>query len=631
MRSTFTLRAIVIILAILAQSLSAQPKGKQAKSTPAGDWPMYGHDLAGTRYSPLTQISTGNVSKLAQAWTYKLASDAPAAANVKGKGGGAGPPSEATPIVVNGVMYVTGTNRVVALDPETGQEIWRYAVTGAAPSRRGVSYWPGDQNNAARIFVTSGRRLIALNASSGKIDPGFGKEGEVDMAVPYNSIPTIFRNALIVGANPGQAQAGDSRAYDVRTGQKLWDFHSVPLPGEAGHDTWAGDSWKGRSGVNAWVFYQTVDQDRGIVYMSFAAPAAYYYGGDRKGTNLFGNSIVAADATTGKYLWHFQTIHHDIWDHDPPAPPGLIEITRNGRRIPALAQVTKSGYMYILDRVSGKPVFGVEERAVAKSDVPGEESWPTQPIPMKPPPLARVSFKTEDLVTAEDTTPEHAKACRELMEKNGGLYNAGPFTPFMFHAEGAPVKSSVVFPGGLGGANWGGTAYDPRSGYVFVNTQDNGALGFVERTKEGAASPYDKATLDGPGPGRGNFDVRVPGASVNWPCQKPPWGHLTAVNANTGDIAWQVRLGITEDLPEGKRNTGRGGVSGAAVTAGGLVFIGATNDNRFRAFDAKTGKELWSVKLDRIANANPMVYQGKSGKQYVAVAATDTLLAFALP
>ena len=276
-------------------------------------------------------------------------------------------------------------------------------------------------------------------------------------------------------------------------------------PGEPGHDTWEGDSWKDRSGANAWPFYFTVDEQRGLVYLPLASPIPGFYGGDRKGANLYGNSVVAVDVQTGKLKWHFQTIHHDIWDHDPPAPPGLFDIVRNGRTIPALALTTKSGYMYILNRETGEPIFGVEERPVPKSDVPGELAFPTQPFPVKPPPIARNSFAMSDLVTAADTTEEHAKACQELVAKNGGVSNAGPFTTWPYRAEGAPVKSAVVFPGGLGGANWGGVAWDPNSKYVFVVSQDDGALGWVRKTR----NAYDKTTLDGAGPGRGNFDVRI--------------------------------------------------------------------------------------------------------------------------
>ncbi len=351
------------------------------------------------------------------------------------------------------------------------------------------------------------------------------------------------------------------------------------------------------------------------------------YGGDRRGANLYGNAVVAIDITTGKYRWHFQTIHHDIWDHDPPAPPGLFDVVRNGRTIPALALTTKSGYMYILNRETGQPIFGVEERAVAKSDAPGEATFPTQPFPVKPPPLARNAYKPEDLVTAADTTPEHAQACAALVAQMGGVTNAGPFTPWRFKADGATPPPTLNFPGGLGGANWGGTAFDPKSGYIFVVSQDVGALGVIEKARDGSrsGSPYDKTA---PGGGRGTFDVRVGGVSL--PCQRPPWGRLSAVNAATGEFAWQIPLGITEQLPAGKQNTGRPALAGVIVTGSGVLFVASTDDNRFRALDAKSGKELWITTLDRRGNADPMTYQGASGKQYVAIVATDTLVAYAL-
>ena len=361
-----------------------------------------------------------------------------------------------------------------------------------------------------------------------------------------------------------------------------------------------------------------------MLYLPLASPIGGYYGGDRKGANLFGNSVVAVDIQTGAYKWHFQTIHHDLWDHDPPAPPGLFDVVRDGRTIPALAVTTKSGYMYILNRETGSPIFGVEEVPVPKSDVPGESAYPTQPIPVKPPPLARVSYKDSDLATAADTTPEHAKACQELIDRIGRVRNAGAFTPFGFHAEGAPLSTTLVFPGGLGGANWGGTAFDPNLRYIYVASQDVGALGSIEKTRQGSPFQYDKTT-----PGRNAFDVRI--GDENWPCQKPPWGRLTAINASTGDFAWQIPLGITEQLPEGKQNTGRPVLAGPIVTAGGLIFIASSDDNRFRALDAKTGKQLWVTKLARRGNADPITYRGRNGKQYVAVVATDTLMVYALP
>lgn len=627
MRSTWmmNLSGGAMIALLLAQSVGTQ----QLTAAPAGsDWPMYRGDHAGTGYSTLTQINAKNVASLAQVWTYGLQTDAPAAAPPTGRGGApGGVNSQATPIVVNRIMYLPAANRVVALDPDTGKAIWEHPVAGGPPSRRGVAYWPGEGGTPPRILFTSGRRLFALTASTGAPAAGFGRDGEVDMVVPYNSVPFIYKNVVVVGANtpPGTIGGiGNARAFDARTGAKLWEFSSVPQPGTVGHDTWEGDSWKGRLGANAWPFYFTFDERRGLLYLPLASPIPGAYGGDRKGANLFGNSVVAVDVQTGAYKWHFQTIHHDLWDHDPPAPPGLFDVRRNGRTIPALGLTTKSGYLYILNRETGEPVFGIQERPVAKSDVPGELVFPTQPFPVKPPPLARVDYKPADLVTAADTTPEHARACAELVEKIGGIVNAGPFTPWVYRAEGAPPRSTVGFPGGLGGANWGGIAFDPNSGYVFVVTQDVGVLGWVEKAKDGSPVPYEKAN-----PGRSTFDVRM--GDLNWPCQKPPWGRLTAVNASTGDIAWQVPLGVTPQLPEGKQRTGRPALAGAIVTAGGVLFVASTDDNRFRAFDVKTGKELWGTPLERRGNADPITYQGRNGKQYVAVVAIDTLAVYALP
>jgi quinoprotein glucose dehydrogenase len=299
--------------------------------------------------------------------------------------------------------------------------------------------------------------------------------------------------------------------------------------------------------------------------------------------------------------------------------------------------------MFILDRVTGKPIFGVEERPVPKGDVPTEWYSPTQPFPVKPRPLSRVSFnKDTDMVRPEDTSPEHVAACQALMDKSGGFFNAGPFTPFNFHAEGAPAKSTIQFPGGTGGVNWGGTATDPTTGFVYMNAHDTSLVGWVERKKEGVTysfdaqgsnQAYDRASVNGVGPfftfSASFMDAN--GRMVNLPCTRPPWAKLLAVNANTGEIAWETTLGINEALSEGKRNSGNAGSAGPTVTAGGLVFIGATNDRRFRAFDARTGKEVWTAMLEKNANANPMTYAAKDGKQYVAIIASDTIVAYSLP
>lgn len=617
------MRSILLGIALLTVLLVQSAGTQQAPSPSAdADWQSYRRDQAGTGYSPLSQITAANVANLRQAWTYRLQGDAPAPV-----GGRGGVNSQATPIVVGGVMYLPTANRIVALDAETGKEQWSAPVTGGAPSRRGVAYWPGDGVNPPRIIFTASRRLMALNATTGAVEPGFGTGGAVDLVVPYMSVPLVYGNVVVVGANtvPGPVGApGNARAFDARTGAKLWEFNSVPQPGETGHDTWEGDSWRSRAGANAWSFYFALDEQRGLVYIPLASPIPGSYGGDRKGDNLFGNSVVALDVRTGKYRWHFQTIHHDLWDADPPAPPSLFNVVRNGQNVPALALTTKSGYLYILNRETGSPLYGVEERAVPRSDVPGEFASATQPIPVKPPALARVVYRPEDLVTAADTTPEHATACAELVKAIGGVSNAGPFTPWRYRAAGAPAMSTLVFPGGVGGANWGGTAFDPNTRFILVTTQDVGALGWVEPSRAGSPLPYDKATG-----GRGTFDVRM--GDTNWPCQKPPWGRLTAVDAATGDIAWQVPLGITEQLPPGKQNTGRPALAGPIITAGGVVFIASTDDNRFRALDVRTGRELWVTKLERRGNADPITYQGRNGKQHVAVVATDALVVYALP
>jgi quinoprotein glucose dehydrogenase len=645
----------------LATALFAQYGAR----SPDADWPMYSRDYAGSRYSPLTQINRDNVAQLSPAWSYRVAPPAPArgvpppastdaAGSARGRGSAVdafgNPPGnpEATPIVVNGVMYLpAGGTKVVALDAESGKELWQHELPkDTFTTARAVGFWPGDRVNPPRILFTAGPKLIALNATTGDLSSGFGRDGSVEIGVPWNGAPTVYKNVVVLGATVGELPVGppgDTRAFDARTGAKLWEFHTVPRPGEKGHETWLDDGWKGRSGVNNWGWYQTVDEARDILYMAIGGPAANYWGGDRPGGNLFANSIVAVDVTTGKYKWHFQTVHHDLWDSDMPSPPVLVDIKQNGKTIPALASVGKTGWMFIVDRTSGKPIFGVEERTVPKGDVPGEWYSPTQPFPLKPPALSRVDFKKEEMVTASDTTPEHAQACQDLWDKSGGFYNAGPFTPFMFHDDGTPPKSTIQFPGGTGGVNWGGITADPKSGYLFVNAHDTSLVGWIEKKKpglnygrgtEGSPQPYDRGSVNGPGP---YFTFSAPlkdesGRTIaNLPCQRPPWARLVAVNANTGDIVWQTPLGITEALPDGKQNTGGSGSAGPTVTAGGVVFVGATNDRRFRAFDAKTGKELWVTKLGAAVNANPMTYQGKNGKQYVAVVATDSIVAFALP
>ena len=612
-------RFLICVLAVAALVLPVlQAQVQNASRNPAAEWPMYNRDHAGTRFSPLTQINTRNVGRLTQAWSFKMGK-----VRAEGITGG----TEYTPIVVNGMMYVATNNRVTALEPETGKELWNYELRNGEPTRRGVSFWQGEGTIPPRLFFTSGRRLIALNAYTGEAVSAFGKDGEIDMVVPYDSAPLVYKNLLIAGTN---GNPGGTRAFDARTGAKVWEFRSIPQqPSDPGADTWGNESYRNRPGATQWGFSMTLDADNGIVYANYDAPGPNdYYGGDRPGANLYGASVVALDATTGAMKWHFQVTHHDLWDYDLPSHAALVDITVKGKRIPAAVITPKHAHMYILDRLTGKPVFGVEERPVPISNVPGERSSLTQPFPLKPPVLARNSYRADEIVTAADTSEEHAKFCRELADRSGGLYNVGPFTPYVYREEGAKPYSTVLFPGSIGGVNWGGTASDPTTGYVFVNTMDEASIGWIEQTAQGArGNGYRRNSIVGPtsrfqwsegNPNSGN--INGSGARA-WPCQKPPWGHLVAVNANTGDIAWKVTLGITDELPAGKKNTGRMSMGGPIATAGGLVFIAATNDKRFRAFDSRTGKELWTAKLDMSAHAVPITYQGKNGKQYVAVVA----------
>jgi glucose dehydrogenase len=617
------MHAIIPLLAAAALVLSAcageDSAGAGGASPAGGDWPHYNRDLAGTRYSPLTQIDTENVARLVPVWDYRLGRDASA--------GGLGGGSELTPLVIDGVMYFATSEAVVAVYADDGEEIWRYALSEGVPSRRGLAYRPADDERGARVFFTSGRRLIALEAASGAPAAGFGEAGGVSMPVAFAGAPIVFDDLLIVGAN---GPPGGTRAFHALTGELVWEFLSLPPPGDFGGDTWEGS---GRDLPNAsprsWAFSRTVDEAHRIVYTVFSDPGPNtFYGGDRLGDNLFAATLVALDADTGERVWHFQTTRHDIFDYDLTSPPGLLDVTVDGETVPVAALATKSGYLYLMNRLTGEPVFGIEEIPVPGSDVPGEIASATQPVPVRPPPIARVAFDPEtDMVTAEDTNAEHAAFCRDLAERSGGVHNAGPFTPYVYRAAGAPPRSTALFPGSIGGSNWGGTASDPATGYVYVNTLDAASLGWMEPTPPGVPSAYRRNSIVGPtsrfqwyegDPELGNI---LGAGERGWPCNRPPWGRLFAIDANTGEIAWETVLGITDDLPEDRQRTGRMNMGGPIVTAGGLVFIGATNDRRFRAFDALSGEELWVHRLEMSARAVPVTYLGRDGRQYVAVVA----------
>jgi len=622
------------IAALLA--CTAAPATLAQEAMPEGDWQTINRDLAATRYSPLAEISRDNVDSLKSEWSYPLRAF-----------------NTAVPLVIDGVMYFPAQNRVVALDAATGEEIWTHEAEfapgpGSGFSSRGLGYWQGDTQHDPRILVLAAGAIMALDAATGEIITSFGDGGTASLGeTGYSGTPTIVGNTAIVGAasleNP-QGNPGNPRGYDVLTGEKLWEFDTTPDAGQPFNETW-GDGWKGRGGTNMWGFMATVDETSGTAYLPIAGPAHNYYGGDRPGSNVFGNSIVAVDARTGQYKWHFQTVHHDLWDIDMSHSGPLLPVRTDEGEQMALANVGKSSLFYVLDAENGEPVHAVEERRVPPGNVPGEYYHPTQPFPVVTPPLSRVEMTYQDIVTPQDTTPEHSAACYAMWDKAGGFYNAGPFTPFMFKETGAPPSSTIQLPGGIGGVNWGGPAADPTTGMVFVNAIDTSLVGWVEKVEgdrpysfDATSAPeYDRASVDGKGPFftfsaplSGEFDERGRPVGTSAPCYKPPWARLTAVNANTGEIAWAVPLGMYEELPEGRQVLGNAGSAGPTVTAGGLVFVGATNDSRFRAFDANTGEQLWEVELNGNANANPMTYRARDGRQFVAINASGTIVAFAL-
>ncbi len=589
------------------------------------DWPIYGHDPSGLQYSPLKQIDTKNVGKLQVAWTYDTRPAAvPASDGVEAKPAPRNRASQATPLVVGGILYLsTPYGRVAAMEPETGKKIWEYE-SEYTPSGRGIAYWPGDAALPAQIVVaTMNGWLFTLDAKIGKLTTSFGDNGRVNLKTGVadkfprgrygvSSPPAIYKSLIFSGAQlqeePANGPSGDIRAWDVHTGKLVWTFHTIPRPGEANHDAWEGDQWADRSGANVWGF-MTVDVDRGLLFLPIGTPTPDFYGGSRKGSNLYGSSLVVLEAATGKLKWFFQTTHHDNWDYDLTSAPALIDVTQNGKKIPAVAQWTKQGLLFFFNRLTGEPIYKVEEREVASDNpVPGDQNWPTQPFPVKPPPLARMTFKLDEVAKV---TPEHEKYCKDLLALEGGAIGGGPYAQY-------GPKLRVIFPGWVGGGNWSPTAFHPDLGYIFVTSHDLGNLNKMVPSRDGTS--FSRVGADN---APSNSGGRFWDGAKKWPCQAPPWAEIIAVNVNTGDIAWRNPLGSFDELDAlGVPKTGTPEPRGGPIaTAGGLVFIGATIDARFRALEARTGKELWATKLVDAAKSTPITYQGKNGKQYVAILA----------
>lgn len=678
------------------------------------DWPDYLGGPSRDHYSPLTQIDRDNVAELQVAWEYRTGSPGEMQCN---------------PLVVDGTLYgVTAEGAIFALDAATGEERWRFsaAVRDNGDQRRrrtlrGVAYWKNGDD--ARILFSSDEWLHAVDARTGVAVATFGEAGRVslkwglgksarDKWVVSTTPGTVFENLIIMPLRVSEgadSAPGFIQAFDVRTGALVWTFRTIPAPGEFGYETWPAEAYRNVSvgGANSWAG-MAVDSDRGMLFVPTGSAAPDFWGGDRIGSNLFANCLIALDVRTGKRIWHYQMVHHDLWDRDPPAPPTLVTLQRDGKQIDAVAQVTKSGHVFVFDRDRGQPLFPIEERAVPTSPLPGEVAWPTQPIPVRPAPFARQSVTRDDINPNSQNRDELVATLREA--------RTGAFQPF-------GLDTTILLPGFDGGAEWGGAAVDP-SGVLYVNANEMAWLGRLQATprdddlaglslgrriyaqyclpchgvnREGNAigrvpslaglpertSREEVIALIASGKGMmpgfpmlsaadraavadhllGREKVEGPGAEtvvkksttapyklkgyvkfvddVGLPAIVPPWGTLTAIDLNTGEHCWRIPLGQEPGLPLDSSTgpTGTENYGGPVVTASGLVFIAATKDGRFRAFDSDTGEQVWEVELPAAGFATPCIYQVQ-GRQYVVVAAGgsklgtpagDSYVAYALP
>jgi quinoprotein glucose dehydrogenase len=688
----------LICLAVAAFQLSARPSKAQeaASAAPVSsdrsdvarhsapaqhDWPAYGAAPENDHYSSLVQINRANVKQLSVAWTFDT-----------GETGGL----QTSPLEVDGVLFgITPTQKIFALDAATGKLLWKFdsGIRGTQPDR-GLAYWADGKDK--RILVGVMNFLYALDAVTGKPVASFGNDGRVDLreglgrepasqSIYLTSPGVVYKDLIIVGGREPEtlpAPPGDIRAFDVRTGKLRWSFHTIPRPGEFGYDTWPKDAWKTSGAANNWAG-MSIDVKRGIVFVPTGSAAMDFYGADRVGDDLFADCLLALNAETGERIWHFQEVHHDIWDRDLPAPPVLLTVKQNGKDIEAVAQTSKQGFVYLFDRTTGQPLFPIEPKKYPASTVPGEVAAAEQPLPTKPAPFAR-QWLTEDLLTTR--TPEAHQWALEQFRK---FRSDGQFLPF------AVGKDTVVFPGFDGGAEWGGPAVDRETGVLYVNANDvawSGAL--TENTGANSAraiylnqcgvchgeqlkgSPPAIPSLAGVGEklssqkiaatirtGKGRMqgfpnltedqmfalvdyltsgeskEVKASGQEATalkyrftgykkfldpegYPAVAPPWGTLTAIDLNTGEYVWKIPLGDYPELvSKGFSKTGTENYGGPIVTAGGLVFIGATNfDKKFRAFDKATGELRWEATLPFSGNATPITYE-VNGKQFVVIAA----------
>ncbi|MEP6618458.1 MAG: PQQ-binding-like beta-propeller repeat protein [bacterium] len=633
--------------------LSSAPAAAQRTTPRSVDWPSYGNDVGGLKYSPLTDINRDNVSRLAPAFSWE-AHEEPIRPS---EGQKAARPGlfQATPLAVGDTLYFpTPYNRVIALHAGSGKELWSFDPevwkTYGQPSNgtgfvhRGVATWSNGRER--RVFINARWRLIALDAATGKPIPGFGTGAEVDLTRDLSrpvrrehytntSPPVVWGNLVIVGNGVGDRLVyhgdppGDIQAFDVHTGKRVWRFKTVPQPGETGNETWKDSSWSYMGHTNVWAPF-TVDSARGLLYLPVGTPSDDWYGGERRGDNLFGETLLCLNARTGKRVWHFQVAHHGLWDYDLPAPPNLVTVMHDGRRTDIVVAPTKQGFLFAFERVTGKPLWPIEERAVPQSDVPGEATSPTQPFPTKPAAFARQGFSSDDVI---DFTPDIRQAALRELAK----YRAGPmYSP-------PSVQGTVAMPGVIGGAGWGGAAVDPVTGWAYVKASNSPALFSLQNRSarsDTVDTPY-MVDLAHSSLGVSQLNNAEGAVRGSLPINKPPYGTMTAIDLNTGETKWQVVLG---DSPEVRNSPALNGVAlppllgvsgspGALVTKGGLVF--ATGGGRvLYAVDSRTGVTLWQHDLGQQGYSNPMTYRTRSGTQLVVVAtgggATSKLVAFSL-
>jgi len=705
--------APVVVLA-LALAAGVPCAEDQRPASPEREWRTHGGDPGHTQHSPLTQIDATNVRRLRVAWTYRTGDARPEGRSQ----------IQCNPIVVDGVLYATSAGlHAFALDAASGRELWRFDPTGGGGAsdgalgvNRGVVFWSDGRER--RILYSAGQTLFALDAATGSLVPGFGREGRVDLGlglgrelagayVRATTPGVVYRDLLILGSavseGPGPSAPGHVRAFDVRTGAVRWTFRTIPQPGEYGYDTWPPDAWKTAGGANSWSGL-SLDHSRGLVYVPTGSPAFDFWGGDRKGANLFGNSLVALRAATGERVWHYQLVRHDLWDRDLPQAPVLLDVRRGDRTIDAVAQATKSGHVFVFDRASGEPLFEVEERPVPGSELQGEETSRTQPLPRKPRAFSRQAFGEAD---ATDLSPASRVAVLERLRQ---VRSAGQFVP-------PSTQGTVIFPGFDGGAEWGGSAFDPQTRLLYVNANEMpwilemrevpkaGALPLGARvyaqhcavchgaSRQGAPQAQSPSLVGietrqargdtlaivekgkGVMPGfaflspaeraavaafaRGEREPDAPDGEAaragrpyahlgynrfldpeGYPAVKPPWGTLNAIDLDSSEIRWSVPLGELPELTKrGIPRTGTENYGGPVVTAGGLVFIAATKDEKLRAFDKRTGEVLWETTLPAGGYATPATYE-VGGRQYLVIAAGggkmgtksgDAYVAFALP